>query len=247
MLTLSSYQAQRRHLRSILQASRVRPRGPRPPKSLTPAFANLSVSRGPRPSKATSSSRNLPSVLAGYTVLVFDTNVLLSSLDLFIAAVESSKWTVVVPLPVVTELDGLSNQPAPLGTEASKALAYLTSHVRTHSRLLKFQTSRGNYLADLTIRAEDITFSFSNSYNPERARNMDDLILRACSFQEEHFIDRTGILRVNDDAGEVVKEGKAKVVLMTFDRNLRLRARASGVESVDEKGMKRVLKLEGAD
>ncbi|KAL7413909.1 hypothetical protein BDY24DRAFT_388530 [Mrakia frigida] len=244
---LRELKAQRRHLRSILQASRVRPRGPRPAKSLTTSFAALSTGRAPRGPRPTSSSRNLPSVLAGYTVLVFDTNVLLSSLALFVSAVESSKWTVMVPLPVITELDGLSNQPAPLGTEASKALAYLTSHIRTHSRTLKVQTSRGNYLADLTIRAEDITFSFSNSYNPERARNMDDLILRACSFQEEHFVDRTGILRVNDNVNDQGKEGMAKVVLMTFDRNLRLRARARGVESVDEKGMKKVLALEGGD
>ncbi len=38
-------------------------------------------------------------VLAGYTVLVFDTNVLLSSLELFEQVVTGGLWTVVVPLP----------------------------------------------------------------------------------------------------------------------------------------------------
>ena len=160
----------------------------------------------------------LPPVLSGYTVLVFDTNVLLSSLSLFVATVESNRWTVMVPLPVITELDGLSHQPAPLGTEALKALTYLTTHIRTHSRTLKVQTSRGNYLADLTIRAEDIRFELSSAYNPEKARNMDDLILRACSFQEEHFVDRTGILRVNDDLAAEEKERRTKVVRMCVVR-----------------------------
>ena len=37
-----------------------------------------------------------------------DTNTLLSSLSLFNALGESVKWTVVVPLPVIMELDGLA-------------------------------------------------------------------------------------------------------------------------------------------
>jgi protein SMG6 len=79
----------------------------------------------------------------------------------------------------------------------------------------------------------------------ERARNMDDLILRACGFQEEHFVDRTGILGVSDGLRAEEKEKAAKVVLLTFDRNLRLRAKARGVESVDEKGMKKILAVAG--
>jgi hypothetical protein len=37
--------------------------------------------------------------LRGYTVLVFDTNVLLSSLEMFARVAESGRWTVIVPLP----------------------------------------------------------------------------------------------------------------------------------------------------
>jgi protein SMG6 len=237
-------QAQRRNLQAILRASRN-------PKSSTQNLPPLSSFRNPRPPKPPSSNKNLPHVIPGYTVLVFDTNVLLSSLPLFTALVESARWTAMVPLPVITELDGLSNQPPPLGTEASKALSYLTDNIRSHSRTLKVQTSRGNYLSDLTIRTEDISFSGSSSSTMhggqlgERARNMDDLILRACGFQEEHFVDRTGILGVSDGLRAEEKEKAAKVVLLTFDRNLRLRAKARGVESVDEKGMKKILAVAG--
>jgi protein SMG6 len=179
----------------------------------------------------------------GYTVLVFDTNVILSCLAIFRSVVESAFYTAMIPLPVITELDGLSKQPAPLGTQAQEALLFLTTHIRSHSRSLKVQTSRGNYLSDLTIRSEDISFSFSNTYNPTKARNMDDLILRACTFQEEHFVDRTAILNLSRNVGADVKDQATKVVLLTNDRNLRLRAKAQGVMAVDEKPMRRMLRL----
>jgi predicted ribonuclease YlaK len=65
---------------------------------------------------------------------------------------------------------------------------------------------------------------------------MDDLILNIASFQNEHFTDRSKIL--GQGSAEV---GATKVVLVTFDRNLRLRARARGIEAVDEKEFKGVL------
>ncbi|HEV7737459.1 MAG TPA: hypothetical protein VGO47_08840, partial [Chlamydiales bacterium] len=37
-------------------------------------------------------------VVAGYTVLVVDANILLSSLDMFSVLVDSLKWTIIVPL-----------------------------------------------------------------------------------------------------------------------------------------------------
>jgi len=168
----------------------------------------------------------------GYTMLVFDTNVMLSSLDLFKRIVEGGQWSVIVPLPVVTELDGLSKNPPPLGLAATLAISYLESRIRTHSLCLKIQTSRGNYLSDLLIRTEHVDFS-----DPAVAsRNMDDLILNIASFQSEHFTDRSAIL--GQPGAEL---GATKVVLVTWDRNLRLRARARGIEAVDEKEVKGVL------
>lgn len=169
----------------------------------------------------------------GYTMLVLDTNVLLSSLDVVSRIIEGGQWSVIVPLPVVTELDGLSKNQTPLGISAIKAISYLESKIRTHSLCLKIQTSRGNYLSDLLIRSEHVDFS-----DPLLAsRNMDDLILNIATFQSEHFTDRSRVL------GGVVGEGgeKTKVVLVTFDRNLRLRARARGIDAADEKELKGVL------
>jgi len=156
-------------------------------------------------------------------MLVFDTNVLLSSLSLFSKLVESGIWSIVVPLPVVTELDGLSKEPAPLGPSAKQAVQYLESRIRTHSLCLKIQTTKGNYLSDLLIRTES---------HDHDERTMDDRILNIAAFQQDHFVDRSSILGGRGSRGD-----GAKVVLVTFDRNLRLKARARGVDAADEKEM----------
>ncbi|KAL1405375.1 hypothetical protein Q8F55_009006 [Vanrija albida] len=179
-------------------------------------------------------------VVPGYTILIFDTNVLLSSLSLFAKVVEGGQWSVIVPLPVVTELDGLSKNPPPLGAEAKAAVSYLEARIRTHALCLKIQTSRGNYLTDLLIRAEHLDFrapapGANLSFN-ERARTMDDLILNVASFQAEHFVDRSALL-----GSTAPHDGATQVLLVTFDRNLRLKARARGVEAADEKEMAAIL------
>ena len=162
-------------------------------------------------------------------MLVFDTNVLLSSLSLFSRLVESGLWSIIVPLPVVTELDGLSREPAPLGPSAKAAVTYLESRIRTHSLCLKIQTSKGNYLSDLLIRTE-------SHERREDERTMDDRILNIASFQLDHFVDRSSILGSGGSRGDATK-----VVLVTFDRNLRLKARARGVDAADEKEMAAIM------
>jgi predicted ribonuclease YlaK len=162
-------------------------------------------------------------------MLVFDTNVLLSSLSLFSKLVESGIWTIVIPLPVVTELDGLSKEAAPLGPTAKAAVTYLEQRIRTHSLCLKIQTTKGNYLSDLLIRTEHHERTIDE-------RTMDDRILNIAAFQNEHFIDRSSILGARGGGGEATK-----VVLVTFDRNLRLKARAKGVDAADEKEMAAIM------
>lgn len=66
---------------------------------------------------------------------------------------------------------------------------------------------------------------------------MDDLILNIATFQSEHFTDRLKILGGVEGTGH----GGTKVVLVTFDRNLRLRARARGIDAADEKELKGIL------
>jgi protein SMG6 len=124
--------------------------------------------------------------------------------------VESLVWTIVIPLPVVMELDGLVNNPSELGQAAQSAMTYITSHLRTHSISLKVQTSKGNYLPTLNVRTEEVDFS-SGSFE----RSMDDLILKAAIWQDEHWMDRSGLLgQSNQDTN-----GAVKVVLLSLDRN----------------------------
>ena len=54
-------------------------------------------------------ARQTLKAVPSYTVLVVDTNILLSSLSEFSSLVESGRWTVVVPLPVIMELDSQSS------------------------------------------------------------------------------------------------------------------------------------------
>ncbi|KAI0637215.1 hypothetical protein C8Q77DRAFT_554722 [Trametes polyzona] len=174
-------------------------------------------------------------MVAGYTVLVVDTNVLLSSLAEFSALVECGKWTVVVPLPVVMELDSQSTNSTPLGQAAGAALAYVSSHVRSHSTSLKVQTSRGNYLSNLNVRTEEIDFS-----SGARERNMDDLILRAALWQDEHWVDRSALLRADASSANDTTNA-AKVALLSFDRMLRLKARSRQLYAANEQELAFIL------
>lgn len=207
---LAVVREQRRHLRSVLKLPTGRSGGR---KARTPKSTHR--------------------IVPGYTILVFDTNVLLGSLSLFARLVEGGQWSVIVPLPVVTELDGLSRNPPPLGSEASSAVGYLEARIRTHALTLKIQTTRGNYLTDLLIRAEHLDFKASVQ---NASKSMDDLILDVAAFQARHFQDRSGIL------GMPAPEDKAtQVLLITFDRNMRLKARARGIEAADERELATIL------
>lgn len=110
------------------------------------------------------------------------------------------------------------------------------------------QTSKGNYLSDLLIRAEDLSDSGRSDIDADtaRAHTMDDFILRVAAFQVTHFSDRSSTLGMSDQPGfEEKKKSALKVLLLTFDRNLRLRARARGVDAADEKEMAKILSSGG--
>ncbi len=108
------------------------------------------------------------------------------------------------------ELDGISQNPSQLGEAARGAMAYLSSHIKSHSTSLKVQTSKGNYLSSLNVRTEEVDFS---SGNPER--NMDDLILKTAIWHEEHWVDRSAFLQSNS----MTIANPVKVVLLSLDRN----------------------------
>jgi len=145
-------------------------------------------------------------------------------------------------LAVITELDGLSRNTSPLGNAATDALSYLISAVPTHSTSLKVQTSKGNYLHNLTVRSEHIDFRDGTSQD----RNMDDLILRSALWQAEHFVDRQYALTLDNADGirrppAVPTSSTSKVVLLSFDRNLRLKARSRKLDAADEKDMAAII------
>jgi predicted ribonuclease YlaK len=128
--------------------------------------------------------------------------------------VESNRWTVVVPLPVIMELAVLPSNVSQLGEAAQNAMLYMTTHIKSHSTSLKVQTSKGNYLVTLNVFTEDVDFTASGN---SADRTMDDLILKAAIWHEEHWVDRNELLKadpaVTDDANP------AKVVLLSLDRN----------------------------
>jgi len=172
----------------------------------------------------------------GLESYAYNLRILLSSFSEFSALVESCRWTVVVPLAVVTELDGISSCENELGAVASAALAFVSNHIRSHAISLKVQTSKGNYLSTLNIRSEELQFTHGEG---SWERSMDDLILRAAIWQTEHWVDRSRILKQNlESSGD---NSASKVVLLTIDRNLRLKARAREVDTADQLQLAHIL------
>lgn len=85
----SFHQARRKYLRNLVRMSqRTSPRAA-PPSPPVPSR------RGP---KSHAPTRPMLNVLPGYTVLVVDTNILLSSLSVVTSLVDSNRWTIIVPL-----------------------------------------------------------------------------------------------------------------------------------------------------
>lgn len=104
------------------------------------------------------------------------------------------------------------------------------------------QTSRGNYLRDLSIRSESIDFSAGSdslaangNFSHDFARSMDDVILKAVAWQKEHFTNRLALVNPSADRRQVPSDA-SQVVLVSFDRNLRLKANARGLDAADESG-----------
>lgn len=207
-------------------------------KSLVQESSEQMVSSPPRSSHVRSAPRKASKLQlsAGYTILVVDTNVFLSMLSMVSTLIQSHKWTVVVPLPVIMELDGLSNNNSPeLREIAQNAMKFLTANIRTHSSSLKVQTSKGNYLPSLEVRTEEVNFKDGSSAE----KSMDDLILKAAIWQDEHWVDRSALLQSESGA---VKDGSAvKVALLTLDRNMRLKARSRQLYAATEKELASVL------
>ncbi|KAJ2958641.1 hypothetical protein NQZ79_g5832 [Umbelopsis isabellina] len=166
-------------------------------------------------------------VVPGLTHLVIDTNCFIGDLANIKKLVKSGKWQIVVPLVVVTELDGLRTNPSTLGRAAKEALEYLeqllppnTPHAsRPHN--IRIQTSHNNFLHDISVRSEQFMWG-------ETDRNLDDLVLSVCLWWT-----------MQPAIG--VPPGVEKACLVTSDRNLSVKARARDLRVADTQSLARIM------
>ncbi|KAF7727303.1 hypothetical protein EC973_007819 [Apophysomyces ossiformis] len=158
-------------------------------------------------------------VVPGKTVLVLDTNCFIGHLDHVKRLIASAKWLIVVPLVVITELDGLCGNSSQLGTVAKGALELIeqTLSLKQRTNALRIQTSHNNFMYDISIRSEQFIFG-------ETDKNLDDLVLSACLWW----------IKPSD------RQTVAPVCLVTGDRNLSVKARARDVEVVPVSGIMRL-------
>ncbi len=97
-----------------------------------------------RHGKPLATGRPTLEVMPGYTVLVIDTNILLSSLSVVSSLVESNRWTVVIPLAgmfrFLTKLRGVTHlrrlQRSPSLTVSPRTLLLWATLLAKHSRIL---------------------------------------------------------------------------------------------------------------
>ncbi|KAJ3029432.1 UNVERIFIED_CONTAM: hypothetical protein HDU68_012199 [Siphonaria sp. JEL0065] len=179
-----------------------------------------------KPSKSTtdstsSSSENrsfakLPSKLVlENTTLLFDTNCYIRSISTILKVIKKG-WHVLLPLVVVTELDGLSYGGH---NDAKGALEAIEPLIKTREEKpsnLSLITYKGSKLPYLMIRTEDWGADEDREegagINEERLRGIDDVLLKCAK-----------------EWGTKEASKKGVVILVTGDVNLRLKARGAGV------------------
>ncbi|KAH6867819.1 hypothetical protein BKA70DRAFT_1492558 [Coprinopsis sp. MPI-PUGE-AT-0042] len=174
-------------------------------KNNAAAAASPARSR-PRSKKAVDNCPKL-SIAAGSGVLVADTNTLLLSFFMLSPLVESMNLLKLPPTP---------------STMSHPAFDHTPSRV---------QTSKGNYLTSLNVQTKEVDFS-SGAANADRS--MGDLILKAAIWQEEYWVDRSSMLKV--DSVEATKTAE-KFVFLSLDRNLCLKARSRQLAATGEKDL----------
>ncbi|CAO3621290.1 unnamed protein product [Cunninghamella echinulata] len=161
-------------------------------------------------------------VIPGQTVLVFDTNCFIGHLETIRKLFQGASWSIVIPLVVVTELDGLKGNAPPLGTIADDALKLIETTLAKKPRRdhpsLRIQTSHHNFLYDISIRSEQFVFG-------ETDKNLDDLVLSTCLWwmkKQQHLSSPSSTV---------------PVCLVTADRNLSVKARARDVQVIPVSGL----------
>ncbi|KAG5285106.1 hypothetical protein AALO_G00034140 [Alosa alosa] len=153
--------------------------------------------------------------------LVPDTNGFIDHLEGLHSLVACSLYVVVVPLIVITELDGLAKGQQDcrdgggahvrhVQERAKEAVGFLEKSFEAREPCLRALTSRGNQLDSIALRSEDIS--------GQKGTN-DDVILSCCL----HYCkDKPKDLMPSQQDGKV--RLRREVVLLTDDRNLRVKA-----------------------
>lgn len=165
-------------------------------------------------------SENSPSYL------VADTNCYIDHLQYILQLLDSKDFTLIVPLIVLTELDGLKvgsyydekkfqEKQRNVQECARLSVDALEDRFSRQDSNIRAITSSGTEMSTIAFRAEELS--------SDRGTN-DDVILSCClKYCEEQ------IIRTEDDTSVV----RRNVVLLTNDRNLRVKAHTRFVPTVD--------------
>jgi hypothetical protein len=150
-----------------------------------------------------------------HTMVVVDTNLLLSNLPMFVHILKSGEWVVIVPNPVVIELLGISrNEDSKLGQQAKQALVVINDAATNNNPNLRIITSRGNRIQQPGFYRENIS-----NFKAGLEGGIDDVIISITA-------------RLIKSQGDSQNEGALPAVLLTNDNNMRLVAKAHGVHAV---------------
>ncbi|KAJ8042812.1 Telomerase-binding protein EST1A [Holothuria leucospilota] len=158
--------------------------------------------------------------------LVPDTNCFIDHLPAIEELIASLRYVMIVPLVVINELDGLSlggqggDPPTSdcVATRAAEAVEFLERLFDVRNKHLKAMTSEGNILDTIVYRSEE----------SKRIGNNDDLILSCCL----HYCDDEPRNFMPADRDAPIKLCR-EVVLLTNDRNLRVKAIQQNVPTRD--------------
>ncbi|PVZ99654.1 hypothetical protein BB558_004293 [Smittium angustum] len=182
------------------------------------------------------------SMLPGKTAFVFDTNCYIVSLGKIKEFCECTEFEVIVPLSVVMELNGLRANRTKLGTTATEAVGFIREKLEEWKKAmnvnvtkagnsqagkqkLKVVTMKGNFLRDLTYNNESFYDDDENSWiSAIPSQSVDDVILTTC----------INLSKLHEFSGGLIgdfEKGK-RLVLVTGDRNLRIKAFMAGIQVV---------------
>jgi hypothetical protein len=238
---LAELKARKRELEALLQADR-RERQGKHASNREPVVNTVGVPA------SNVNGRYRARDLTQVKTLLIDTNMFIRDLAMMQRVINSARWTIILPLAVVIELDGLQRNPPPLGSAARDAIHYLESLFASGNRPshVRVQTARGNYLPDIQYRSEafdtfedqpwDDTEDFTANV-PEPTNNTDT------EPTERPILDKTPRKTLDDIILSICERHTANnCCLITGDANLRVKAYAHGVPVMNGRDVKHMLR-----